>query len=399
MRPFPLTTLLTLALCGLALTACGKRGDPLPPLRRTPQAVTEIALAQRGAELEIRLQAPRATTEGDRLGVVTLELLQATGAGDFAKLATRSEVKAAPGERMVVRQPWPAPGTLLRVAVIARSNNRASTQSPPRTLQVSDPVPAPHGLMAEMQADGVHLGFVAPEPMPAWIEPPKPSPIPKTTKGQGQGAFPAAPAVAARSPEVAAATPSPEDVGGEGSDLATVGEDAPAPQAPAAPEPAPGKSGFRIYRRGEPGSYAAPLGEELLTQAAQLDAEAPMGTRVCYQVRTVVSGDPLIESEASNEACLQVEDKQAPAAPTGVATLATPDGLEISWSPSLESDLVAYRVYKLLRGGAPERLFDVKPPQTSGVDVEAGPRVLYFVTAVDAAGNESRPSASVEGRR
>jgi len=395
-----LTTTLALAASGLALAACGKRGDPLPPLRRTPQAVTEIALAQRGEELEIRVQAPRATTEGERLGVVTLELLQAVGDGDFAKLASSSEQKAAPGERVVVTQPLPAPGTLLRVAVIARSNGRASTQSPPRTLKVAAPVPAPRELLADMQADGVHLAFMAPEPMPDWIEPPKPSPIPKGAKGKGPGfTSPVGPA-AAESP-AHKAVPEPEAAAAATGQAVEpeVAEDAAPPEAPTPPEPR--ASGFRIYRRSEPGSFGAPLREELFSQATHVDAEAPLGTQVCYQVRTVVSGDPLIESEASNEACVQVEDKNAPAAPTGVATLANAEGLEISWSPSAEPDLVAYRVYRQLRGGAPVRLFEVKPPQTSVVDIEttAGQRAAYYVTALDAAGNESPPSMSVEGRR
>ena len=35
----------------LALPACGKRGDPVAPLPRTPQGVAALALAQRGGEV------------------------------------------------------------------------------------------------------------------------------------------------------------------------------------------------------------------------------------------------------------------------------------------------------------------------------------------------------------
>ena len=57
-----------LALSALALAACGKRGDPLPPLpvRRRPSP--SLKLAQRGDKLEIAYAAPRATTGGARLG-------------------------------------------------------------------------------------------------------------------------------------------------------------------------------------------------------------------------------------------------------------------------------------------------------------------------------------------
>jgi hypothetical protein len=342
MRTFP-TLLLSLCAAATAHVACGKRGDPLPPLRRTPQPVTELAIAQRGRELEVRLQAPRATTEGERLGVVTLELWQATGSGDFQKTAKRRELKAAPGERLVMSDALPEVGTVVRVAAIATSSKRSSVISPLRTLTVAEAVPPPSGLMAALEPDGVRLDFTAPEPMPAWIE------------------------------------PSPE----------------------ASPSPEPKTSGVLLYRRDESGDYGAPLVDEPLRGAATfLDATATLGTRVCYVARTVVSGAPLIESEASNEACVGVEDKKAPAAPQGVAVLATDAGIEVSWSPSPEPDLALYRVYRHAAGAGPERIAEVRAPETSALDTTAGAgRFVYTVTAVDTAGNESPRSTPVEGGR
>jgi len=61
--------LLLLALSG-PLLCCGKRGDPRPPLPRTPQAVGEFKVAQRGDRIELGLVAPRTTTGGERLPVL-----------------------------------------------------------------------------------------------------------------------------------------------------------------------------------------------------------------------------------------------------------------------------------------------------------------------------------------
>lgn len=412
---------ITLALSAgtLAVAACGKRGDPLPPMRRTPQAVTELHLAQRGTTLEIRVQAPRATTEGERLGVVTLEILRGEGDAALGKSAARQQVKAAPGERLVIREALPAPGSLIRVAAIATSNKRASTQSATRSLKVADPVPAPRELVAQMEAEGVRLRFVAPDPMPAWIEPAKPAPKAGGAKsGPGAGgptpagtvpdaagrpeAPPAeptgAPSEAPAAAPIEAPTEAPFEAPSEGQATPPAG---PAPGTAPSPEPPPRTSGIRVYRRSDPGAYGAPLNEELLAETPYLDSAAPLGARVCYEVRTVVSGDPLIESDATPEACLLVEDKKAPAPPAGVATLPVDDGIEVSWSPSGETDLALYRVYRQARGAAAVRVAEVAPSETSAVDREAGPgqRFQYFVTAVDAAGNESAASPTAEGVR
>jgi len=378
---------LALAAGALALLACGKRGDPLPPLRRTPQAVTELELAQRGSSLEIRIQAPRATTEGERLGVVTLQILSAQGDAPLGKSAARREEKAAPGERLVITAPLPSPGTLVRVAAIATSASRSSTQSAPRLLKVADLVPPPRDLAAELEPDGVRLRFRAPDPMPAWIEPPKAAPVSRPA-----GTEPVSGAAEAAREGPASAP------GASGEPSAEAAEEPAAPDAPPAP---PRAAGFNVYRRTEPGAYAAPLNAEPVSEPTHLDASAPLLTEVCYEVRTVVSAGPLIESEATPEACLRVLDKKAPAAPTGVATLPVADGVEVSWSPSMESDLAAYRVYRRARGEAPVLMVELKAGETSAVDRDAslGQRFQYHVTAVDAAGNESLASTLVEGVR
>ncbi len=378
------TDTLLLALAGFATlhVACGKRGDPLPPLRRTPQAVAELAIAQRGGELELRLQAPRATTEGERLGVVTVELARAVGSGEFQKTATRCQLKAAPGERLVLTEALPAVGTVVRVAAVAIANKRSSVMSPLRSLTVADAVPPPTGLVAALEPDGVRLTFTPPDPMPAWIQP-SPEPSPPSKRPPSAPAAPGAPAPApARTPEP---TPSPE----------------PSPEATPSPEPVPETAGLFLYRRDEGGEYAAPLvTEPFRGEATFLDATAALGARVCYVARTVVSGAPLIESGASNESCVGVEDKKPPAAPQGVAVLATDAGIEVSWSPSPEPDLALYRVYRQASGGGPERIAEVRAPETSALDVSAGAgRLVYFVSAVDAAGNEGPRSTPVEGGR
>ena len=87
-----------LASCALviAVAACGKRGDPLPPLPRTPQAVTGFTVAQKADVLEVAMVAPRLTTGGQTLGVLDLELLRLEGPGELDKTGKKQRFRAAP---------------------------------------------------------------------------------------------------------------------------------------------------------------------------------------------------------------------------------------------------------------------------------------------------------------
>src|SRR5512142_861504 len=106
--------LLLIATLVLALPACGHRGDPLPPLRRTPPAPAEFHLSQRGAELELRATAPAASVDGVPLAAVSIEFLHGEGRRDLEKTGARALVKAVPGAPATATLPVPAAGTLVR---------------------------------------------------------------------------------------------------------------------------------------------------------------------------------------------------------------------------------------------------------------------------------------------
>jgi fibronectin type 3 domain-containing protein len=131
------------------------------------------------------------------------------------------------------------------------------------------------------------------------------------------------------------------------------------------------------------------------------DTTIAPGERWCYVVRTVASTEPVVESASSGEACVENKDVFPPAPPTGVAVLVRDDGIEVSWSPSLEADLATYRVYRSADGAPPVRVGEVAASDTALRDAAAprGPALVYTVTAVDRDGNESPASAAVETRR
>jgi hypothetical protein len=349
-----------------ALPSCGKRGEPQPPLARTPQGVTGLALAQRGDRLEVRFVAPRTTTSGLGLPVLEVELLRAEKEGPIEKVAQSDRRRAAPGESLVETLPLPAPGTQVRLAARARVGREASALSTVVGLTVQPPPPAPSGLAARLEAQGIALSWkppVLPSPSPTPSPTPTPSPAPSPTP-----------------------TPTPS----------LLSATAPGVKATPAPSPSPAIVIYRGPPRGEP----QPLVMLAPTAAAHADTSVAPGQHWCYTVRTTLGREPLVESAPSEERCLEVKDVFPPAAPVGVAVLPVEDGLEVSWSPSPEMDLSAYRLYRSAEG--PVQRVGEAPAGTTVLKDKAAPvgvKLVYTVTAVDKAGNESKPSGNAEARR
>lgn len=290
----------------LAGPACGKKGDPQPPLRRTPQGPAEFAVAQRGERVVVSLRAPRAWSDGARLPVVELELLRAEGPGDFTKLARSRRLRAAPGEALTESEPAPAPGTRLRFAVRTRADGKVSALSRVVALEVQTPPPPPGSLTAA-RADGrVKL---------AWMPPASLVPAPAAPLGETAPPSPVPPA-----PPVEAAPPSsiPSPPPGEAAPP-PVPSTAPAEVPRASPPPTPAPPGFWVYRRAGDGVFAEPLSKAPVAGAAFED-ETPTREAACYVVRTVVSSDPVIESADSNEACVPATTPAPTATPEPAPT-------------------------------------------------------------------------------
>jgi hypothetical protein len=63
----------------LALAACGKKGDPVPPARAIPQTVSDLALKQRGDRVLLEFTHPKTTAAGLPLsGLASVTLLELT---------------------------------------------------------------------------------------------------------------------------------------------------------------------------------------------------------------------------------------------------------------------------------------------------------------------------------
>jgi hypothetical protein len=376
------------AVLGLA-AACGKKGDPLPPLPRTPQAIAGFTVAQRAGQLEVSMVAPRMTTGGEKLGVVELELLRLDGTGELAKAGKKQRFRAAPGERITETFALPAVGTPVRMAARAIHRGQPSPLGKEVTLTVQPAPPPPTALKAELRPTGVLLTWTMPVlPSPP---PPPPSPVPSTSPAPGPSP--------STSP-LPSPSPSPSTSPSATTSPRAGASPAPAASAPPTPPPPPPPPRVRLYRRaGTAGEYALLLPDPLAGTTFE-DTGAAQGQTLCYVSRLVVATDPLVESTDSPQACVDVKDVFPPAVPSGLTALWQDAQVEVSWSPSADADLSAYRVYRAAPGTAPERVAEVPAGTTTARDTPpAGPAFTYTLTAVDKSGNESAPSAPAEVRR
>jgi hypothetical protein len=369
----------------LPVLACGKRGDPRPPLRKTPQPLASFRVAQRADRLEISGIAPRLSTDGVALKPLTVEILRADGEGDFLKLAQKRSITVQPGEPFTEPATLPAAGTVVRVAARAVASGKLSVMTAILTLPVQAPPSPPSDLTAVLSEGGVQLKWSGKRPNP--LPTPEPAP-PVVPAAAGPSGTPAAGTPAVR-------TPPP---GTAGAPPASGPAAAAAATAPPPTTPAP-KAGFWVYRRAKAGRYERPLFGEPTLDKSHLDAEAAAGQDWCYVVRAVVSHEPVIESASSNEACLTARDISPPTVPAGLTLLAQPGALELRWSPSPEADLAFYRVYRAAPTGAPEKIAEVPAGTSVYLDstATAGTSYRYTITAVDRVGNESAPSGPLLG--
>jgi len=147
----------SLLLLALSL-ACGRVGPPRPPVRLTPQAPSELRVAQRGDRIELTCRAPRVSVDAARLKLLDLEFLVSTGAGDPSKAKPARSHQVAPGEMISETiEPLPPAGTALHLVARARVKKRLSPLTPVVSLEVQPSPPTPRNLAVARVASGVQI--------------------------------------------------------------------------------------------------------------------------------------------------------------------------------------------------------------------------------------------------
>jgi hypothetical protein len=389
-----------LAVCLPALSAgaCGRKGPPLPPLSRVPDAVSEIQARRVGDDVYVRL-------------VVPAQNVDASGPADLARV----DVLAVTSDRPL------APETFVKVAEqiasvpVARVEPDAGNAPRPDATAAVPGARQGTSITVRERLDGGKLTPIpAPEPAaPSAEAPSKPDPDTgeAATRIAGPRRYYMAVAYSARnrsvtrgaqaSVSVALPPPAPErlDVSYTQESM-TLSWNAPS-----------GATSYNVYRDEASADTAppppswdvvppAPVNATPLT-ASSFEEPVAFGRERCYRVRSVRAEEgSFVDGPLSARVCRTPEDTFPPRAPAELAAAAAAEGIALRWAPNTEPDLGGYLILRGRPGDA--TLLPITPTpiaQTQFVDREvmSGLRYVYAVVAVDT--RTPAPNRSPESQR
>jgi hypothetical protein len=410
------------------VVACGRKGPPLPPLIRLPEAPTDVTATRRGGRVDIRFTVPVANTDGtrpanlERVDVygftgpasVSDDLFVKNGArvGSVAVKAPRDPDAAVEPEFAVEDEPEPPEGpgldqgaiahtqeVLTAASLVPADDTTAKTRSSAlrsRGKVASIPLPGtPWATLTRTYASiGVskngRRGPLSKRVAVPLVEPPEGPSAPKATYSESAISLRWSPPLVAAHPEGSAS--------GDVVPARILGVEEPT-WAFNVYEVTPGKD-----ETGKQSDRGASLTETRLTGTPVAVAEyddnrVVWGVERCYVVRTVKTiGGLSVESDASPPTCVTPVDTFPLAAPQGLMAVAAEGSISLIWQPNGEKDLAGYIVS---RGIAPaarlEPMMSAPVPETTFRDlVQPGVHFVYAVQAVDKAGNMSPMSNRVE---
>jgi hypothetical protein len=393
------------------LSACGRKGPPMPPLLKQPTAPAELRAERHGDVVDIQFVVPSANSDGTRPANITrvdvygLTSTHAVNEADVVKFGTRIagvKVKAPRDPNQTVEPEEVEEVELEPEGLEPGARAHLQERLTAETLKPITVTPVQgesrNKPLVETPREGPLLAPVIPVTTRLYVG------VSVTTKGKNG---PSAHAVVA----MMEAPPAP------GEPLATYDEKAititwpPIPGAQAAdlaedvlPSRTVGISapsvGYNVYEvsDGSPPTLTR-LTDTPVKDARLTDKRITWDERRCYAVRAYVTqADASLEGPESATHCVTLKDTFAPAAPNGLQAVPSEGAISLIWDANAESDI---RGYIVLRGPASgdtlEPLFTDPIQETSFQDhAKPGVRFAYAVQAVDTAGNVSPPSARIE---
>lgn len=335
----------------LLLTACGTPGAPQPPSLHLPKPVEDLKAVRQGDRVLLTWTAPQETTDREGVrGTATARICRSyrTQAETVCQNAA-ADIPSLPGKPAVYTDDLtPALHNAAQDFVtynveVLNDRGRSAGPSNAATIFLAPSMPPARNLTARLQSDGIHLEWMGAAP-------------PASGSLRTEYLY-----RVVRSPALP----------GEGSVVeAVVGE-------------APARDGVASVR----------------------DSNFVWEKRYAYRivgVTRVLSRDGKMlaefEGEATAPAEINAHDVFPPSEPQGLQAVysgvAAQPSIDLTWTPSPESDLAGYNVYRREGRNEAARVNTelVKTPSYRDANVQAGKTYFYVVTAVDARANEGRAS-------
>ena len=364
-----------LALLAIVVIACGKRGDPRPPVPVVPQATTDLLVTQRASKLILSWSYPSLTTAGRQL----------TGIRRISVYRYVEELPVPQGGRDPnTMLPGDVDPTVPRPIALF---SKIPTVPPTQFAKLATRIDSMESANLGAATSGAKLTY---EDLPPF----------RTTDG--------------RPVRITYAVVTEATSRGDFSNLVTiVPVDVPAAPANLVATPkaegvvltwnavTPALAGYNVYRTAvgqEPDIFAVPLNPAPVTATTFTDKPA-YGEHE-YRVSAVASAStPRIESGLSAPVRATFKDLVPPPAPASITPLIEPKAVRLIWEPVEAGDLAGYMLYRAEGVGHGEDvkeigrtpLVDELVTTTSYVDTKAdlGIAYRYAVAARDTSRNES----------
>jgi hypothetical protein len=367
------------------LVACGKRGDPKPPVPVIPRATSDLVVAQRGANVILSWSYPSLTTAGQKLG-------------DIRRIVVYRYVEELP-----VTQPPRDPNSLLpgdidpTLPTAVGLFSKVPSLGPLQFGRVKQRIDSIESANLPAATVGARLMY-------------EDSPQFHTTDGRPvrltYGVVTEGATAKSNLSNLASIVPVDVPLPPEGLTATAKAEGVvltwSAPQKTITSAEKPHVIGYNIYRvvNGQPFEElatpvnAAPIGQTTYTDVPSYGAFE-------YRITAVAAGGPpRIESDVSSPASATFRDLMPPPAPTGLAALVETRAVRLVWDAVEAPDFAGYKIYRTEGTGEQELKAVGKIPltpqpitATNFRDTSVDPGISYFyeVTSVDKSGNESAP--------
>ncbi len=348
------TGLAAAVLAVLAVGACGRRGNPVPPEVRVPQPVADLSATEREGGIELAWSVPRRRIDNTRLvdpGIARLYRVDDDGAGEPRAAMLVDERVRGYTEIATFRLHDP-PSAYLRGNRIVYHDRRGLAYGRRYTYVVTT---ADAQGRTSPPSSRVSITYIAP---------PEP---PQALRGEA------------------------------GDRTARLSWRAPARLVDGSPVTAP--LAYEVLRAADFAAEPAVVGRTEAGATSFEDRNLENDRAYTYTVRAVRTvGAASAAGEPGARVVVTPVKTTPPSPPTELVALPSRGEARLSWRPSPEPDVAAYVIYRAAAGAPPARVGAVRPPATTFVDrdVAAG-TYRYTVTAQDATAraNESRPSNEV----
>jgi hypothetical protein len=375
-----------LAVAALVLAlACGKRGDPHPPVPVIPKATSDLVVAQRGIKVILSWSFPSLTTAGQKLGDIRriviyrcAEELPVTQPPRDTKTLMPGDIDPTVPTAMALFAKVPPIGpqhfTRLRQRIdsIQGSDLPASTVGAKLVYEDSPPFHTADGRPVRLDYAVVTEG--------------------KTARSEMSNIASIVPIDVPVPPDGLTATAKPEGI------VLTWN----APQKVVTGTEKPRVVGYNIYRTA-PGQtideLTSPVNPTPVAKTTYTDV--PGYGPYQYVVTAVAVTAPRIESDPSAPATAEFKDLIAPPPPTSLTALVETKAVRLVWDPVDAPDLAGYKIYRAEGSGLQELKVVARVPlvtqpitQTNYTDTTVNPGISYFyeVSSIDKSGNESKPT-------